>query len=1104
MAILSNINDKFRVDSAGAVYFGTSAGTNLQVLQSIGTGGSPTWVNVDDIIGGPYLPLTGGTLNGNLAISGSNSLSVGGVTTLNDLDVTDTLAWRVSVSDVARQRADARDDDTSFARLHWFGKNSTANTSNFRHAYYDGAAYINVTAASGAVTFDGILAATGGTSTEWNTAYDNSITALAVTGTTTKTLTATQQDGGTLTATWTDNDSNTSWSNVGAGIRTNYTLGFKPPTSNYAGFYFQTSAGAGAGYLLVRGESGSGAYTSQGISLIADAGWLSLVSRTTTDKGVRIMAGASATTRIKIVSAGDITFNEAYTFPTSDGTANQVLKTDGSGNLDWATDTGTVTSVATGNGLTGGTITSSGTLTMASSYTGAFTFSTSVASPIHSGTISTTGDGQNNYPFRLGSDYSAYMVAAANNTWGLFWAGNANARYGTNGNGGPGNIWSNSTNPNEFCFVGGDSTRWTVWGNSGDTWQEGNIYLGGTFIRANNNLTLQVDGGGTPVSAIAIDNVGSTTFSGYTYFPNYLFHEGDTSTRIFFETGKITLRGDTSIVLDGPTTTNENFIGTTAYFSGNITAADGLFIYGTSYWQVSSSDNALQRVDARDDATNFSRLHWYGESDTGATSNFRHAYYDGSGYIDVTASAGIITYTGGATFTGLVSGITPTAAANFATKDYVDNNSGGNTAWANVGAGTRTNYTLNFKPPSGNYAGFQFLDSAGAGAGYLLIRGGSNAGNVYKAEGISLIADASWLTLASRTTTAAGVRLMSGSTSAERLVIKDNGESYFPGALGVGTADLAASAKLTVIGNQTFGLPGNGSNINGRFISIEGNTDTSGEGSSRIFFSEHNSTTAAMDNYGMSLGYRGGATSIVGASGNTWTGLSQIGNGSWGMWGHNNNATGSLIMSGDRAATYIVIPGKVGIGNTSPQTKFHVGTTTTVTNQFTSQVNASNFLVNGNANGGASFFQCKTAAVNINMMGNNDFACNQFTFYHKPLSFSQNVVGTIATFSSSTQYNTTSDYRLKENVIPLSDSIIRLKQLKPSRFNFIEDPERIMDGFLAHEVQDIVPEAVNGEKDAVDKNGNEVYQGIDQAKLVPLLVAAIQELEARVKELENK
>ena len=115
--------------------------------------------------------------------------------------------------------------------------------------------------------------------------------------------------------------------------------------------------------------------------------------------------------------------------------------------------------------------------------------------------------------------------------------------------------------------------------------------------------------------------------------------------------------------------------------------------------------------------------------------------------------------------------------------------------------------------------------------------------------------------------------------------------------------------EITVLGNQTFGIPGNGTNSSARFLSIEGNADASGEGSSRIFFTEHNSTTAAMDNYGMSLGYRGGATSIVGASGNTWDGLGQIGNGQWGMWGHNNDASGNLVMYGDRAGTFVVVDG---------------------------------------------------------------------------------------------------------------------------------------------------------------------------------------------------
>jgi len=100
-------------------------------------------------------------------------------------------------------------------------------------------------------------------------------------------------------------------------------------------------------------------------------------------------------------------------------------------------------------------------------------------------------------------------------------------------------------------------------------------------------------------------------------------------------------------------------------------------------------------------------------------------------------------------------------------------------------------------------------------------------------------------------------------------------------------------------------------------------------------------------------------------------------------------------------------------------------------------------------------------------------------------------------------YNTSSDYRLKENVVDIEDATSRLKQLKPKRFNFIAETDKTVDGFLAHEVQSVVPEAISGEKDAVDENGNPEYQGIDQSKLVPLLVKTIQELEARITELEN-
>jgi hypothetical protein len=113
-------------------------------------------------------------------------------------------------------------------------------------------------------------------------------------------------------------------------------------------------------------------------------------------------------------------------------------------------------------------------------------------------------------------------------------------------------------------------------------------------------------------------------------------------------------------------------------------------------------------------------------------------------------------------------------------------------------------------------------------------------------------------------------------------------------------------------------------------------------------------------------------------------------------------------------------------------------------------------------------------------------------------------VGSISVTTNSTSYNTTSDYRLKENVAALTDGITRVKQLLPKRFNFIAEPGTTVDGFLAHEAQAVVPEAVIGTHNEVDDDGNAVMQGIDQAKLVPLLTAALQEAIAKIETLETK
>ena len=112
-------------------------------------------------------------------------------------------------------------------------------------------------------------------------------------------------------------------------------------------------------------------------------------------------------------------------------------------------------------------------------------------------------------------------------------------------------------------------------------------------------------------------------------------------------------------------------------------------------------------------------------------------------------------------------------------------------------------------------------------------------------------------------------------------------------------------------------------------------------------------------------------------------------------------------------------------------------------------------------------------------------------------------VGTIFTNGTTTYYNTSSDYRLKEDWQPIANASTDVMALKPCNFAWKFDGSRV-NGFLAHELAEVIPEAVTGEKDAVDDEGNPVYQGIDQSKLVPLLTAALQEALAKIETLEAR
>ena len=125
-------------------------------------------------------------------------------------------------------------------------------------------------------------------------------------------------------------------------------------------------------------------------------------------------------------------------------------------------------------------------------------------------------------------------------------------------------------------------------------------------------------------------------------------------------------------------------------------------------------------------------------------------------------------------------------------------------------------------------------------------------------------------------------------------------------------------------------------------------------------------------------------------------------------------------------------------------------------------------------------------------------------FTHLGFYNGNGLVGHITSTNAATAYSTSSDYRLKENISYEFDALSRVAQLKPARFNFISHKDIIVDGFLAHEVSDIVPEAITGEKDAVDDEGNAIYQGIDQSKLVPLLTKAIQEQQTIIDDLKSR
>jgi hypothetical protein len=137
------------------------------------------------------------------------------------------------------------------------------------------------------------------------------------------------------------------------------------------------------------------------------------------------------------------------------------------------------------------------------------------------------------------------------------------------------------------------------------------------------------------------------------------------------------------------------------------------------------------------------------------------------------------------------------------------------------------------------------------------------------------------------------------------------------------------------------------------------------------------------------------------------------------------------------------------------------------------------------------------------MTGANNYWNHSYSGTVYNLRYRGSTVGSIVVNSGSVAFNTTSDYRLKENIAPMTGALAKVAQLKPCTYTWKATGES-NEGFIAHELAEICPQAVTGEKDALDENGNIKPQGIDTSFLVATLTAAIQEQQAIITDLKSR
>jgi len=203
----------------------------------------------------------------------------------------------------------------------------------------------------------------------------------------------------------------------------------------------------------------------------------------------------------------------------------------------------------------------------------------------------------------------------------------------------------------------------------------------------------------------------------------------------------------------------------------------------------------------------------------------------------------------------------------------------------------------------------------------------------------------------------------------------------------------------------------------------------------------------------------------------------------------NSNGSSSLRFYDTTNATErmrIQSDGNVGIGTTSPT--YGKITVTESGSAYTGD------YIYGGTDGSYGALRCTLSASN---------SPSFIDFFRS--SYSTTVpVGAIVTSGSNCLYQSYSDYRMKENVSELTGALDKVNNIQPKTFNYKEDTETTYQGFIAHELQEVVPQAVSGKKDEVNEDGTPKYQGVDNSHIVPLLVGAIKELKAEIELLKTQ